>query len=276
MADQLDGKQIKSASVPDATLATSYIKTDGTRALTGTLAGVTPVGSSDLTTKSYVDALFQGKGMKDPVRLATTGANITLSGNQSIDGVTTATNDRVLVKDQSTASGNGIYLAAAGAWTRAVDFDISAEAVPGCIIPVAEGAVNAETAWELSTDAPITLGSTALVFTYYAGIKVPTLTTSNKEMAASLTTADFQVACATTLVAAPARGGHIGVLVNGRQTVVGNGVKTKSCYFSADSGTTAKTFANLAAGDTLYWVGSVAGYQLATTDLIDFNYEVSQ
>lgn len=275
MADQLDGKQIKSASVADGTLVTSYSKADGTRAFTGVVAGVTPVGTSDLVTKGYVDALISGKSMKDAVRLATT-ANITLSGNQSIDGVTTATNDRILVKDQSTASGNGIYIAAAGAWTRATDFDVSAEAVPGCIVPVSEGSVNAETAWELSTDAPITLGSTSLTFVYYAGIKVPTLTTSNKEMAASLTSADFQSACATTLVAAPARSGHIAVLINGKQTTVGSGVRTKSCYFSSDGGTTAKTFANLAAGDILYWVGSVAGYQLATTDLIDFNYEVSQ
>lgn len=275
MADQLDGKQIKSTSVADGALATSYSKADGSRAFTNPVSGVDPSSSAHLATKNYVDALFQGKAMKDPVRIATT-ASITLSGNQTIDGVVTATNDRILVKNQSTASQNGIYVAAAGAWTRAVDFDVSAEVVPGTIVAVQEGTTNAETAWELSTDAAITLDTTSLTFVLYAGIKVPTGTTSNKEMTASVTSADGQQACATTLTAAPTRGGYIGVAVNGRPTTVGNGVKTKSCYFSSDGGTTAKTFANMAAGDILYWNGTVAGYQLAATDLIDFYYNVVQ
>lgn len=275
MADQLDGKQIKDSSVADGKLATSYIKTDGTRAFTGVVAGVTPVGTSDLTTKGYVDGLFQGKGTKDPCRIATT-ANITLSGNQTIDGVLTVTGDRILVKDQSSAANNGIYLAAAGAWSRATDFDTSAEAVPGCLVPVSEGSSNAETMWELSTDAAITLGSTSLTFVLYAGIKVPTGSTSNKQMTASVTSSDFDSACATTLVAAPARSGYIAVAINGRLTTVGSGIRTKSCYFSSDGGATAKTFATLAAGDTLYWVGSVAGYQLAASDTIDFYYEIVQ
>lgn len=275
MSDQVDGKQIKTASVADAKLVTSYSKSDGSRAFTGTVAGVTPVGTADLTTKAYVDSLFQGKSMKDAVRIATT-ANIALTGNQTIDGVLTVTGDRILVKDQSSPANNGIYIAAAGAWTRAVDFDTSAEAFPGCIVPVSEGSLNAETAWELSTDAAITLGSTSLTFVYYAGIKVPTGTISNKEMTASVTASDGDVACATTLVAAPARSGYIGVFINGVPVTVGNAVKTKSCYFSADGGTTAKGFTNLAAGDTLYWNGSIAGYQLAITDRIDFFYDVVQ
>ena len=95
---------------------------------------------------------------------------------------------------------------------------------------------------------------------------------SNKEMAASLTTADFQIATATTLVDAPAAGSYIQILINGLSHTLGNAVKTKDCYFSADSGTTARAFSAITTGDSLYWVGSVAGYQLATTDKIDFNY----
>lgn len=275
MSDQIDGKQIKDASIGDSKHVESYSKADGTRPFTGAVAGVDPSLSAHLATKNYVDSLFQGRTLKEACRLATT-ANITLSGNQTIDGVLTTTNDRVLVKNQTTASNNGIYVAGAGAWTRATDFDASAEAIPGCIISIAEGSTNAETAWELSTDSPITLGTTALTFVYYAGIKVPTGSTSNKQMTASVTSSDFDAACATTLAAAPSRGGYIKVEVNGKGVTVGDGVKTKSCYFSADGGTTAKTFANIAAGDILYWVGSVAGYQLAATDTIDFFYSVVQ
>ena len=64
------------------------------------------------------------------------------------------------------------------------------------------------------------------------------------------------------------------VFVNGLAVRVGDGVKTKDCYFSADDGATARAIAAIATGDKLFWVGSVAGYQLATTDLIDFDYGV--
>jgi hypothetical protein len=107
------------------------------------------------------------------------------------------------------------------------------------------------------------------------GVATPAFdVTANKGMAASLTSADFQVACATAITSTPTSDAYVRVMVNGLSATLGDGVKTKDCYFSADSGTTAKTVANIAAGDLLYWVGSVAGYQLATTDLVDFDYAV--
>ena len=99
-------------------------------------------------------------------------------------------------------------------------------------------------------------------------------TKSNKEMTASVTTADFQVATATAIAATPAGDAYVRVSVNGLAASLGDGVKTKDCYFSADGGTTAKTIANIAAGDLLYWVGSVAGYELDATDRLDFEYAV--
>lgn len=121
-----------------------------------------PVAAQDAVTKAYADALAQGYKWKDPVRVATT-ANITLSGAQSIDGVSIIAGDRVLVKNQSTGGANGIYLAASGAWTRATDFDAISELV-GASCFVSEGTTLGNTVWVNTTDAPITLGTTALVF----------------------------------------------------------------------------------------------------------------
>jgi hypothetical protein len=99
-------------------------------------------------------------------------------------------------------------------------------------------------------------------------------TSLNKDMTASVTAADFALACATAVAATPASDGYVRVSVNGLGAALGDGVKTKDCYFSADGGTTARAIAAIASGDLLYWVGSVAGYELDATDRIDFEYAV--
>ncbi len=68
--------------------------------------------------------------------------------------------------------------------------------------------------------------------------------------------------------------GYIEVMINGIQVVLGDGVKTKGCYFSNDGGTTAIAFANIVATDTLYWNGSIAGYELDASDRVDLNYNI--
>lgn len=102
------------------------------------------------------------------VRAATT-ANITLSGAQTIDAVSVVAADRVLVKNQSTGSQNGIYVAASGSWTRSTDFDTSAEAIPMALVGVSEGTVNGNHLFALTTNATITLGSTSLTFADITG-----------------------------------------------------------------------------------------------------------
>lgn len=128
----------------------------------------TPTADSDAATKAYVDAARSGLDVKQSVRVATT-ANITLSGTQTIDGVSVIAGDRVLVKDQSTGSQNGIYVVAAGAWSRATDADIDAEVTAGMFTFVTEGTVNADSGWVLTTNDTITLGTTALVFAQFSG-----------------------------------------------------------------------------------------------------------
>lgn len=117
-----------------------------------------------LATRKYVDDELAKRDHKNSVRVATT-ANINLSGIQTIDGIALSAGNRVLVKNQNTASQNGIYVVVSGgAWTRAEDADASIEVTPGMMVPVEQGATLADTRWQLITDGAIVLGTTALTF----------------------------------------------------------------------------------------------------------------
>jgi len=116
-----------------------------------------------LATREWVTSELAKQDFKHSVVAATTGA-ITLSGLQTIDGVALAAGARVLVKNQAAAKDNGIYVAATAAWVRSTDADFSAEVTPGMLVLVERGTVNADSAWQLVTDAPITLGVTALAY----------------------------------------------------------------------------------------------------------------
>lgn len=105
---------------------------------------------------------------KKVVRCATT-ADDGLSGLAARDGVTPVAGDRVLVKAQSAGAANGIYVAASGAWTRATDADSSAKVTSGLVVWVSEGTTQQNTLWGLTTDDPITLGSTSLTFAQVGG-----------------------------------------------------------------------------------------------------------
>lgn len=123
--------------------------------------------------KGYVDAARSGLDVKQSVRAATTGPiNLAtdLENGDTLDTtVTLVTGDRVLVKNQSTASENGIYTVnASGAPTRATDFDSSAEVTPGAFTFVEEGTVNADSGWVLTTDGAITVGSTGLTWALFS------------------------------------------------------------------------------------------------------------
>jgi uncharacterized cupin superfamily protein len=127
-----------------------------------------PTSAQDAATKAYVDAVKTGLDVKDSVKVATT-ANITLSGTQTIDGVAVSADERVLVKDQSTGSENGIYDCKAGAWARSSDFDANSEVTSGAFVFVEQGTASADAGYVLTTDGTITVGSTALSFTQFSG-----------------------------------------------------------------------------------------------------------
>lgn len=115
------------------------------------------------TPTSRLEGLTTTLGMKAPVKVATT-ANITLSGEQTIDGVSCIAGDRVLVASQSTGAENGIYLVNSSAWTRAADWNGSRDVVRGTRVPIAEGSTYQGKVFYVTTANPITIGTTALSF----------------------------------------------------------------------------------------------------------------
>lgn len=117
----------------------------------------------------YVAAELAKRDYKASVRAASTGP-VVLNGPQTVDGVALIAGDRVLVKNQAAPATNGIYVVAQGAWLRAVDADVSIEVTPGLLVPVEQGAANADSVWQLITDAPITLNTTDLVFGPVVGV----------------------------------------------------------------------------------------------------------
>lgn len=110
------------------------------------------------------DGLSSATAIKGPVRVATT-ANIALTGLQTVDGVSLAAGDRVLVKDQATASENGIYVVDTGPWRRAKDFSGNRDVRKGTQILVTSGTLYASSGWYVSSADPIVIGTTAIQFT---------------------------------------------------------------------------------------------------------------
>lgn len=129
-----------------------------------------PVGTQDAATmgwvQSQVASAAAGIDAKASVR-AVANTNISLSGTQTIDGVALSVGERVLVRGQSTASQNGVYIVAAGAWTRAVDADGTGELTPGAFWFVEEGTTNGKTQWRIENTGTITLGSTAITINQF-------------------------------------------------------------------------------------------------------------
>ena len=129
-----------------------------------------PSEASAAASKAYVDSVATGLSWKQAV-IAGTVANITLSGVQTIDGVSLVAGDRILVKDQTSNVDNGIYIVAASAWVRSLDMDSPTpiNEINGAATFIERGTVNANTAW-VQIDNVQTIGVDPVQFTQFAGM----------------------------------------------------------------------------------------------------------
>ena len=259
-----DGKQIKDGTVTEAKIAS---------------LPTTPSGANSPASKTYVDTQLaqsiNNQDWKSSVRAASATNIVVASPGATIGGVSMNTSDRVLLYGQSTGSQNWIYIwnGAATPMTRATDSDGNSEVSPQGAVSVEEG-TDANKSFRITNAGAIIVGTTTITVSNFVTLTGSNPSASNKFMVASVTTADSDAACATGIAATPNSGSYVSVLVNGDCPELGNGVKTKDCYFSGDSGATARAFSAVVTADKLYWNGSIAGYQLAATDKISFEYNV--
>lgn len=149
--------------------ASKLVKRDSS----GNISVATPTEDGHAATKGYVDSARSGLDVKQSVRAATTGAILLASGLENgdiIDGVTLATGNRVLVKNQGTASENGIYVVQeTGAPVRATDFDGADEVSGGAFTFVEEGFTNADSGFVVTSNGAITVGTDAITWAQFSG-----------------------------------------------------------------------------------------------------------
>lgn len=175
----IDGSLNTLSNIANASLVNSSVTIGSTTVALGatslTLAGLTsvtltqdPTSALQAATKQYVDNVAEGLDVKASCVAATT-ANITLSGPQTIDGVSVIAGDRVLVKNQTAAAENGIYVAAGSTWSRSSDCD-TWDSLRGAFTFVEKGTTYADTGWVCTIDAGGTLGVTDVTWSQFAGV----------------------------------------------------------------------------------------------------------
>jgi hypothetical protein len=232
----------------NVTISGSLDMDSGTSATITGLAN--PTNDSDAANKGYVDALAQGIDAKASVVVATT-ANITLSGTQTIDGISVSVGDRVLVKDQTTQSGNGIYLCAASTWTRTTDANTWDELVAAFTF-VEKGTTQANNGYISTITAGGTLGTTAVTFAQFSG-------------AGQITAGDGLTKTGNTLNVGTASSGRI--VVNSDNIDLATSGVTVGTYKSV----TADAYGRITAGTnptTLSGFGIADAYTIAQIDTL--------
>lgn len=185
---------------------------------TGTIS-TAPTSNTDLVNKAYVDATAQGLQLLQPATVATTTNLAALSGLLTIDGVTVTAGQRVLVKDQTSAQFNGVYVAAVGTWNRSTDTDTYAE-LQNIYLFVTSGSVNGGSAWGTTNHGTGTIDVTPINWVQIANTAIYTAGTG-------LTLASNQFSITNTAVTAAAYGsatqvGTFTVNAQGQLTLAGN------------------------------------------------------
>lgn len=127
-----------------------------------------PGSPQEPATKAYVDAAIQGLDTHNSVLCATT-ANVGLTGLAAIDGITPLNGSRVLVKNQTITSQNGIWQTSSGAWARAADADVTGDIQPGTFVFVEQGTTQADSGWVMIGDSIPNLGTDPVVWAQFSG-----------------------------------------------------------------------------------------------------------
>lgn len=198
---------------------TRYINTAGDT-MTGVLTlNADPAGNLDAATKQYVDLTSQGFTFKSAVRAIATTNVASLSGPQTIDNVSLVAGNRVLLANQTTTSQNGIWLVAAGAWTRSLDMDATGELADGALVPVAEGTIGADSQYMCTATGatPWVPNSSSSTWTRFSSVTdlsagaglTKTGTTIDVGAGTGITVAADSVAVDTTVIQAKSEKGAV-------------------------------------------------------------------
>lgn len=218
-----------------------------------------PSANTDAANKQYVDNVARGIAWKAPVRIATTG-NGTLAtayaNSQSVDGVTLATNDRILLKNQTAGAENGIYTVnASGAPTRSVDADNGTEMNPGTAVTVTEGTANADKVFMIISDSAVTIGTTSTTWGQLGG--GTTYTGGNGISVAG-----------SVITAVAAASGGLSVVSGGIQLDTSIAVRKYSASIGNGSSTSIAVTHNLGSKDVMVEVRDNATDALILTDWV--------
>jgi hypothetical protein len=243
------GLNITNSTINSTTIGAT---TPSTGAFTSGTVAAAPTAATDIANKQYVDYYAAGLSWKAPVTAASTANIPTLSGLLTVDTVTLAAGETVLVKDQTNAANNGIYVVASGAWTRSPGADVWEEFI-GAIVFVVEGSQSG-TAWFCTAQPGGTLGTTAINWSNFS-------VASSYTAGTGLTLTGTQFSITNTAVTAAAYGsatqvGTFTVNAQGQLTLAGNTTVTPAVGSITGLGTGVATWlatpssANLAAAVT--------------------------
>lgn len=227
----LTNKTLGSGTALSADLSAATYKVTGLGA---------PTNASDAATKAYVDGVAEGLHVHASVVAASTSNIVLPTAPATLDGVSLSINDRVLLKNQSTTSENGIYVVINGDLARAADYNTAAEIDPGDFVFVSGGTVNDNTGW-VQTQVVTTLGTDPIVFTQFSGAGTYLAGTG-----LTLTGNTFSINTGTTVDISTAQTLTNKTLALGNNTISGTIAQFNTALTDADFATLAgsETFSN--------------------------------
>lgn len=257
-----------SAAIALTKLAEPVIQADGGQAFTAnqSMGGfaltnvLDPVSAQDAATRAWVLAQIGGISTSGITARAASTVNLTLSGTQTVDGVSLSAADIILVKNQTAPAENGVYAVAAGAWSRVPGMDTWAE-VPGTLVSVQQGTANADSLWLSTADTGGTLNTTAISF-----MQLPSPSDLLAGAGLTRTGQTFDVVSGDSSIVVNANELHVQLAANGGLELnTGLQVNTDDSSIEKDG-----------SGNLQVKAGGVTNAMLATTYVQQANYVVRE